>query len=147
YRLGNVITAINLSDEGTRYYAQFVLQSRTNQMLQKSEQDKYLHIIAFIIHQYYKLQDGLIDTLVQVVQHAVNKAKEQEKTAYFDKREEAILQRKQLLQALTAIRTIITVDGNAEEKLQQIDTLLQSLEKQVHLQEQPETSYIFLEAG
>jgi len=52
-----------------------------------------------------------------------------------------------LLQAITDIRTIITIDGNAEEKLNQIDTLLQSLEKQVHLQEQPETSYIFLEAG
>jgi hypothetical protein len=76
HRLETVINAINLSDEGIRYYARFVLQSRTNQMLQKSEQDKYLYIIAFIINQYYKLQDRLLDTLTQVVQHAVNKARE-----------------------------------------------------------------------
>ncbi len=108
HRLENVITAINLSDEGIRYYSQFVLQSRTNQMLQKSEQDKYLYIIAFIIHQYYKLQDGLLDTLIQVVQHAVNKAREQEKTVYFEKREEDQLQKKQLLQTNDLLRSKLT---------------------------------------
>ena len=107
HRLEGIINAINLSDEGIRYYAQFVLQSRTNQMLQKSEQDKYLYIIAFIIYQYYKLQDGLLDTLTQVVQHAVNKAREQEKTAYFEKREEDLLQKKHLLKTVADIRSVL----------------------------------------
>ena len=146
HRLETVITAINLSDEGIRYYAQFVLQSRTNQMLQKSEQDKYLHIIAFIIHQYYKLQDGLLDTLIQVVQHAVNKAREQEKTVYFEKREEDLLQKKQILQTIENIRSVLSsASVNSEQKLKQIEKLLLVHEQQVNLKEEPETHYTFLE--
>jgi hypothetical protein len=146
HRLENVINAINLSDEGIRYYAQFVLQSRTNQMLQKSEQDKYLYIVAFIIHQYYKLQDGLLDTLIQVVQHAINKAREQEKTVYFEKREEDQLQKKQLLQTIESIRSVLSsASVNSEQKLEQIEKLLLAHEQQANLKEEPETHYIFLE--
>jgi TnpA family transposase len=147
HRLEEVFKAVNLSDEGIRYFAQFVLQSRTHQMLQKSKNSRYLYTIAFISHQYFKLQDGLLDTLLKVVQHAINKAQEQEKTAYFEKREEAALQKKQLLSAIGDIRTIINVEGSAEEKLKQIDVLLKSLEKQIQSQEQPDTPYVFLEAG
>jgi Tn3 transposase DDE domain-containing protein len=145
--LEGVINAINLSDEGIRYYAHFVLQSRAHQMLQKSEQDKYLYIIAFIIHQYYKLQDGLLDTLTQVVQHAVNKAREQEKTVYFEKREEDLLKKKQLLQTIVDIRSILAAESvNSEQKLEQIKELLFSLEQQTNLkEEEPENHYTFLE--
>ena len=146
HRLERVIDAINLSDEGICYYAQFVLQSRTNQMLQKSEQDKYLYIIAFIIHQYYKLQDGLLDTLTQVVQHAINKAREQEKTIYFAKREEALLQKKHLLQTIENIRSVLSSSSvNPEQKLEQIEKLLFALEQQANVSEELETHYTFLE--
>jgi hypothetical protein len=106
-----------------------------------------MYIIAFIIHQYYKLQDGLLDTLTQVVQHAVNKAREREKTAYFEKREEDLLQKKQLLKTVADIRSVLSANSvNSDQKLEQIDKLLQTLEHETSLKaKDPDTHYTFLE--
>ena len=80
--------ALDLTDDGIEYYAQSVLKFQVFQMLRRSDEDRYLHVIAFIVHQYFKLQDGLVDTLIQVVQKTANKVSEQQKTFYFEQRGE-----------------------------------------------------------
>jgi len=57
-------------------------------MLRRSDEDRYLRLIAFIAHQYFKLQDGLVDTFVQVVQRTTSAVSEQQKTFYFSQRDE-----------------------------------------------------------
>ena len=146
HQLEGVFEAINLSDEGIRYFAQSVLRFQMFQILRRSDEDKYLHMLAFIMHQYYKLQDGLLDTFILSVQNAVNKAREQEKTVYFEKREQDLLQKKQLVKAIEDIRGILSATSvDSEQKLEQINTLVLTLEQQTHLKEEPETHYAFLE--
>ena len=146
HHLEGVIEAINLSDEGIRYFAQSVLRFQMFQILRRSDEDKYLYILAFIMHQYYKLQDGLLDTLVLSVQHAVTKAREREKTVYFEKREQDQLQKKLLVQTIESIRGILSETSvDSEQKLEQINTLLLATEQQARLKEEPETHYSFLE--
>ena len=51
---------LNLNPDGLRFYANYVLKSRVSQIIQKELHDKYLHLITFVTHQYFNLQDTLI---------------------------------------------------------------------------------------
>jgi hypothetical protein len=57
------------------------------------------------------------------------------------------LQKKQLLKTVTNIRSVLsTTSVNSEQKLEQIEKLLQALEYEINLKaEEPETHYTFLE--
>jgi hypothetical protein len=46
---------------GIRYYAESVLRSEIFQPTRRDDPDPYLHVIAFIAHQFYRLQDNLVD--------------------------------------------------------------------------------------
>jgi len=37
-----------------------VIKSDIFQLNQRREEDRYVHVIAFITHQYYRLQDNLV---------------------------------------------------------------------------------------
>ena len=52
-----IIDELDLSREGLRYLANYVLKSPSWELTTKHDSDRYLHIIAFVAHQYYKLQD------------------------------------------------------------------------------------------
>ena len=54
------------------YYANAVLKSRTFQVTQRTEDDRLLHLVCFTAHQFYRLQDTLIDVLLKVVQNGLN---------------------------------------------------------------------------
>ena len=49
---------------GIRYYAESVLRSEIFQLTRRDDPDRYLHVIAFIAHQFYRLQDNLVDVLL-----------------------------------------------------------------------------------
>jgi hypothetical protein len=66
--LSSVLTALALPPDGIRYYAQSVLKSEIFQITRRAEEDRYLHVVAFITHQYYRLQDNLVDVLLTAVQ-------------------------------------------------------------------------------
>ncbi len=54
--LNLVLKALNLNHEGIRYYATSVIKSEIFQMVRRSSDDRYLHVIAFVAYQYYRLQ-------------------------------------------------------------------------------------------
>jgi hypothetical protein len=66
--LEEVIPALNLGHEGIRYYANSVTKSDIFNLARRSDEDRYVHAISFIAHQYYCLQDNLADVLLTVVQ-------------------------------------------------------------------------------
>ncbi|MBV9308273.1 MAG: hypothetical protein JOZ45_19160, partial [Acidobacteriaceae bacterium] len=45
----------------------------------RTAQDRYLHLLAFIAHQTFKLQDTLVETLLQAVQNALNTTRREHK--------------------------------------------------------------------
>lgn len=81
-----ILSAMNLTDDGIRYYAGSVLKSEIFQMTRRSDEDRYLHAIAFIAHQYYRLQDNLVDVFLGAVQTAQNSAKRDHKERVYNQR-------------------------------------------------------------
>jgi TnpA family transposase len=81
-----VMSEMKLTDDGIRYYAGSVLKSEIFQLTRRSDEDRYLHAIAFIIHQYYRLQDNLVDVLLGAVQTSQNSAKREHKEQVYNQR-------------------------------------------------------------
>ena len=74
-----VVQRLNLSYESIRYYAYSVIKAQIPQVSRRADEDRYLHLIAFIVYQTFKLNDLLIDTLLSAVQSAVNAAEKEQK--------------------------------------------------------------------
>ncbi len=91
-----VVHRLDLSYECTRYYAYSVIKAQIPQVSRRAANDRFLHLIAFVAYQTFKLNDVLIDTLLSAVQTAVNSTGKAQKEAYFHERE----QRGQSLSAL-----------------------------------------------
>ena len=53
-----------------------------------ADEDRFLHLIAFVVYQTFKLNDTLIDTLLSAVQTAVNAVEKEQKEVYFREREQ-----------------------------------------------------------
>lgn len=74
-----LLPVLDLGYEGIRYFANSVIKSDIFQLNQRTEEDRYVHVVAFITHQYYRLQDNLVDTLLASVKTFENSAKRDHK--------------------------------------------------------------------
>ncbi len=131
--LENTLDALELPHEGLRYYAQSVLNSKVLQVARRSKADRYLHLIAFVAHQFYRGQDVLVDTLLKTTRTALNTVDREHKDKVFEHRKDYRRSVKRLvtkiqkgmrspldsIESITANETI-----NAETKLEQIEDLL-----------------------
>ena len=63
-QLSRALRVLALKPEGIRYYADNVIRLKVFQLIRRNDPDRYLHLLAFIAHQYYRLQDNLVDTLL-----------------------------------------------------------------------------------
>ena len=81
-KLQKPITALSLSPDMIWHYATIVIKTEIFQIARRDEK-RYLYLLCFIIHQYYSLQDLLIDIVLKVVQTADNAAKRKQKETYF----------------------------------------------------------------
>ena len=128
-----VVGQMNLNYERIRHYAQLVIKSQIPQVSRRAAEDRYLHLIAFIVYQTFRLHDTLIDTLLFTVQSAINIAEKEHKESYYQERE----QREQkfitladrlgqsIVGTISAIKRIIA-DGELtdSQKVAAIDTTL-----------------------
>jgi TnpA family transposase len=125
-----VITKLNLSNASVRHYAYLVIKSQIPQISRRSVKIRYLYLIAFITYQTFKLNDMLIDTLLQIVKNATNLADRHQKEAYFkerEKRNESIDAFKQnIFETLSAIQHI--VDDNQLSNNQKVPLISKALE-------------------
>lgn len=69
-----IVAALALNHEGVRHYAYSVIKSRIAQVSRRDNEDRYLHLLAFVVYQTHKLNDTLVDTLLLAAQAAVNAA-------------------------------------------------------------------------
>ena len=88
YQLQPVFSALNLDHEAIRYYAGSVIKSRIFQISRREEEDRYLHVIAFIAHQFFSLQDNLVDVFLSTVKAFENSASREHKEQCFERRKE-----------------------------------------------------------
>ncbi len=85
-QLTPILQAMNLTHEGIRYYAGSVIKSQIFQLNQRSDEDRYVHVTAFIAHQYYRLHDNLVDMLLKVVQAFQNTSQREHKEQIYSQR-------------------------------------------------------------
>lgn len=83
-----VVDRLKLSHECLRYYAYSVAKSQVHQISRRAVEDRYLHLIAFIVCQTLKLQDMLVDTLLLAVQAVRNTTDKDHKDTYYQERDE-----------------------------------------------------------
>lgn len=60
-----VLEILALPPGAIYYYANSVIRSDTFNIARRAEEDRYLHLVAFIAHQYYRLQDGVRQRFVR----------------------------------------------------------------------------------
>jgi len=132
-QLKNVIDALGLSDESVKYYGIWVKKAQPLQIVQFSNcLKRYLHLIAFVSHQYRLRQDTLVEILLICVQSILNEVTKRQKNLEFQNRRE----KNQTIQLLShdrftmkstideirfIIRSSVLCDA---EKVYQINTLL-----------------------
>jgi hypothetical protein len=95
-RLQPVLAVLALNPEGIRYYANSVIKVEIFQVARRDDEDRYLHLIAFIAHQYYRLQDNLVDVLLTSLASYQNSAQREHKEQCYTRR----AQRNQSIKAL-----------------------------------------------
>lgn len=81
-----VIEKLGLSSEIIQYYAQVVIKSKIFQMHQREEK-RHLLLLAFVIHQFYQLNDVLIEILMQSVQSTLNSSLRENKEQFYEERQ------------------------------------------------------------
>jgi hypothetical protein len=77
-----VVHALDLTPEGVRYYANAVLKSRIFQVSRRADDDRHLHLVCFIAHQFLRLHDVLIDILLLSVQSTLHACEREYKERY-----------------------------------------------------------------
>ena len=83
----SIIEMLTLPPGAIHYYANSVIRADTFNIARRAEEDRYLHLIAFITHQSFRLHDTLADTFVMSMQSAVNTAQRDHKEKCFEQRQ------------------------------------------------------------
>jgi len=119
YQVTPALHALALKPGGIVYYARVVLQSEIFQLTRRNDPDRYLRLIAFIAHHYYRLQDNLVDTLLASVRSFQHRALRAHKDQCYTQRE----QRHDTLQALVGelerglMGTLTSIGSIAENRV------------------------------
>ena len=129
--LQNAMASLSLGPDMIWHYATIVIKTEIFQIARRDEK-KYLYLLCFIIHQYYSLQDFLIDVLLKVVQSADNTAKRKQKDTYFATR----IDRGKAASVLTGVvesaqdfkqkvtQIVLEKSLTAEQKLAELEALI-----------------------
>lgn len=96
--LQEVIQALNLSANSIEYYATWAKKAQIFQLFQKDTEKRYLHSIAFVISQYFSLQEVLIDKLCLAVQKTLNAVHREYQQSLFAHRHDQLKNEKKLLE-------------------------------------------------
>ena len=145
-QLSPTLQSLALMPGGIRYYAESVLRSEIFQLTRRDDPDRYLHVIAFIAHQFYRLQDNLVDVLLTSLRNFQNGAIREHKEQCYARREQQHEALKTLLGGLerglfgtlTSIGSITEDQALSDtEKVTRIRALLETGETRRLLEEDP----------
>jgi len=133
YNIQPIIDVTNLNHDGIQYFAHSVIKSEIFQVARRADEDRYLHMICFIVHQFFRLQDNLIDSLINSLQNYVNSALREHKDKHFERRKQNNQVIRQfvdyldegLFDIIGIIKEITEIEGlDGNEKIQKIKATL-----------------------
>lgn len=125
------IRAVGLPPETIQYYAGIAIKSQVFQLARRDER-KYLYLLAFVINQYYRLNDVLADVILQSVQSSLNSSSREHREQIYKTRSNRHLIIKDLagrvsnnLDLLKELEYIVNAEDISDaEKLAKIRSLL-----------------------
>jgi Domain of unknown function (DUF4158) len=145
-QMNPALQALALKPDDIRYCANLVMRSKVFQIIRRDDPDRYLHVIAFVAHQFYRLQDNLVDGLLASLRSFHHRALREHKEQCYARR----LQRHEALKVLLTgleqglVGTLTTVGSITEdrvlsdaEKVTRIRTLLAQRETRRLLEKDP----------
>ena len=115
-QIASVLDVIDIGTAGMRYFAGSVSRSRIFQLKQRTTSDRHLHAIAFIAHQHHRLQDALVDMLLNAMSSFENTVKR-------DHKDQVFAQRQTMNKRLEIV--LDSIDTNALHPLRQIRLLVE----------------------
>lgn len=124
HRVEDIVKTLHLSSEGIQFFANSVIKSNYLQVERRADEDRYLHLITFIVHKYFQMQDSLIDTFLQSYQNVINHAMRQEKERIVN---ELDIRRKNMATMSGHLSTTVQILGKIEAIL--FDAVLSDKEK------------------
>lgn len=117
-QLDNFLSLLDLGHAGIRYFAGSVLRSEIFQMRRREANDRYIHAVAFIAHQYYRTQDNLVDMFLSVTAAHHTKTTREHKDYLFEQRKTQQKQIKNVVEEL---------DTSVYASLQRIQSLTDNI--------------------
>lgn len=133
----STIKSLSLSDQATEYYATWFHKADLQQIIQFSNRNKtYLHLLAFIKHQYYLRQDTMVDILLKSVVSTKNianrKLAEREASSKKERDEAMQILNSSHQSAWSFAKSVITivnsVNATPNEKYYKIEELVSNFE-------------------
>jgi hypothetical protein len=128
-----VLDHLNLGPDGIQYYAYGVIKAEIFQLTRRGAHERYLHLTAFIAHQYYRLHDNLVDVLLSSLRSFQNSAQREHKDQCYVRREQRNDSLKTIVGFLDhgVLETLAKIKGVTKdtvltdtEKVQRISALL-----------------------
>lgn len=114
HQLQPALTALVLTHEGIQYYAHSVLKADVFQLTRRRAGHRYLHLIAFLAHQYYRLQDNLVAVLLGTLQSFHNSALREHKEQCYLRRAQHALALQQLVGSFeTGLAALTTIQAGS----------------------------------
>lgn len=120
--------------EGVKYYANYVEKSQIFQVKRKNTENRNLHLIAFIMHQYFRLQDLFVETFIACVTNTLNTAEKMAKEAFYrgrheqaEKTLEIVNSAKDLEKAMQSLA--ITLQNNDLTDTEKVEKALQTIKR------------------
>ena len=102
-QLEDILSVLDLGAAGVRYYAGSVLKSEVFQIQRREANDRYIHAAAFVGHQFYRMQDNLVDLWLSVMASFQTTAVREHKERLLDQRREQQDQIKSVVDDLDAM--------------------------------------------
>lgn len=160
--LESILSMLDLGIAGIRYYAGSVLKSEIFQIHRRESNDRYIHAAAFVAHQFFRMQDHLIDLWLSVMASFQTTAAREHKERLLENRKDQQEHLKAVVDHLDAsvfglireIRSLTDADGLSDaQKITEIRTLLnrgqtgafERLKADLHDTAQDESGYDVLE--
>jgi len=85
-KLQPIIQSLPINAKGIEYFATIVIKSDIFRIKRRRDKDRYLHLIAFIIYQYAKLHDTLVEILLKSVSSFNSSSKREHKERCYELR-------------------------------------------------------------
>lgn len=113
-----LLNDLSLTENVISYYGTVTLKSDVYQMTLRKDIKKYFHLICFVVHQYHRYQDTLVEMTLKSVQKAINHANHRVTNQSFEKRKEDY----------EKIESFIELGESSDSALEQIQKIIEQMD-------------------